>query len=216
MDAIDIYPAKHFVTSQEKLEVAIADIETELAERCDWLQERGKLVEAQRLLERTRYDMESLREQGLLLRHRELLLPPGAATPHRQRYRRSLRLAALDSPGLLPGRLPSVYRRVAHGRSQIRGMFHGDISRKRTLVDYGFRLPSALDNRPLNFDEFLAHVRQVIYVSLRPAPGSMSTASRSSSRLSAPPASSTRRRGPAHRGSGRRPAGRDSGARRTW
>ena len=170
MDAIDIYPAKHFVTSQEKLEVAIADIETELAERCDWLQERGKLVEAQRLLERTRYDMESLREQGYCSGIENY----SCHLARRHRTGNGIAEACGSQPWTLLDYFPDdflLFIDESHmAVPQIRGMFHGDISRKRTLVDYGFRLPSALDNRPLNFDEFLAHVRQVIYVSATPGP----------------------------------------------
>jgi len=161
MDAIDVYPAKHFVTSQDKLEAAIADVEEELAERHAWLMERGKLLEAQRLIERTRYDVECLREQGYC---------SGI-----ENYARHLaRRGAGSTPWTLMDYFPDdflLFIDESHmAIPQIRGMYHGDIARKQTLVDFGFRLPSALDNRPLNFQEFLSHVNQVVYVSATPGP----------------------------------------------
>ena len=161
MDAVDIYPAKHFVTSEEKLEAAIADVEAELAERHEWFLQRGKHLEAQRLLERTRYDMECLREQGYC---------SGI-----ENYSRPL---ARRPPGSVPWTLLDyfpddflMFIDESHmAVPQIRGMYKGDIARKQTLVDFGFRLPSALDNRPLNFQEFLSHINQVIYVSATPGP----------------------------------------------
>src|SRR3990170_321728 len=161
MAAVDIYPAKHFVTSQDKLEQAIVDIEGELAERHEWFLQRGKHLEAQRLLERTRYDVECLREQGYC---------SGI-----ENYSRPLaRRAAGSTPWTLMDYFPDdslVFIDESHmAVPQIRGMYHGDIARKQTLVDFGFRLPSALDNRPLNFQEFLSHVNQVVYVSATPGP----------------------------------------------
>jgi excinuclease ABC subunit B len=160
-DQIDIYPAKHFVTSKEKLEAAIADIEAELAERLEELRRQGKLLEAARLEERTRYDIESLREFGYC---------SGIENYSRHLQRRE--------PGSTPWTLLDYMPRdwllfvdESHMTiPQVRGMFHGDMSRKQTLVDYGFRLPSALDNRPLNFDEFNARINQVVYVSATPGP----------------------------------------------
>ncbi|HLA17801.1 MAG TPA: excinuclease ABC subunit UvrB, partial [Dehalococcoidia bacterium] len=161
MDAIDIYPAKHFVTSQEKLEQAISDVEAELAERHEWFLQRGKHLEAQRLLERTRYDVECLREQGYC---------SGI-----ENYSRPLAgRAAGSTPWTLMDYFPDdalMFIDESHmAVPQVRGMYHGDIARKQTLVDFGFRLPSALDNRPLNFQEFLSHVNQVVYVSATPGP----------------------------------------------
>jgi excinuclease ABC subunit B len=161
MDSVDVYPAKHFVTSADKLEEAIADIETELAERHDWFLQRGKHLEAQRLLERTRYDIEVLREQGYC---------SGI-----ENYSRPLaRRAPGSTPWTLMDYFPDdflMFIDESHmAVPQIRGMFHGDIARKQTLVDYGFRLPSALDNRPLDFNEFLSHINQVVYVSATPGP----------------------------------------------
>ncbi|MDO8611690.1 MAG: excinuclease ABC subunit UvrB [Dehalococcoidia bacterium] len=161
MDSVAIYPAKHFVTSQDKLEQAIGDIEAELAERYEWFLQRGKHLEAQRLLERTRYDVECLREQGYC---------SGI-----ENYSRPLaRRAAGSTPWTLMDYFPDdslVFIDESHmAVPQIRGMYHGDIARKQTLVDFGFRLPSALDNRPLSFQEFLSHVNQVVYVSATPGP----------------------------------------------
>src|SRR3990170_2168452 len=161
MDAIDVYPAKHFVTSQDKLEAAIGDIEAELAGRHQLLQERGQLLEAQRLVERTRYDIECLREQGYC---------SGIENYSRHLARR----AAGSIPWTLLDYFPDdflMFIDESHmAVPQVRGMYHGDIARKQTLVDFGFRLPSALDNRPLNFQEFLSHVNQGVYVSATPGP----------------------------------------------
>jgi excinuclease ABC subunit B len=160
-EQIDIYPAKHFVTSYDKLMTAIGDIETELKERLAELNSHGKLLEAQRLEARTNYDIEMLRETGYCsgvenysrhLSHRAAGSPPWTLLDY---FPEDFLLFIDESHMSLP---------------QIRGMYHGDISRKQTLVDYGFRLPSALDNRPLNFDEFEKHIDQVIYVSATPGP----------------------------------------------
>src|SRR3990170_4899089 len=161
MDSTDIYPAKHFVTSQEKLEEAIADIEIEMAERHEWFLERGKHLEAQRLQERTRYDVECMREHGYCAGienySRPLARRPPGSTPW----------TLLD---YFPDDFLMFIDESHIALPQVRGMYHGDISRKQTLVDFGFRLPSALDNRPLNFQEFLSHISQVIYVSATPGP----------------------------------------------
>ena len=161
MDEVDIYPAKHFVTSADKLEDAIADIEAEMNERHQILEERGKLLEAQRLVERTRYDIECLREQGYC---------SGIENYSRHLARRD----AGSTPWTLMDYFPDDFLLMIDESHQtipqIRGMYHGDIARKQTLVDYGFRLPSALDNRPLSFQEFLSHVNQVVYVSATPGP----------------------------------------------
>ncbi len=161
MDSVDIYPAKHFVTSEDKLAAAIADIEAEMAEQQRWLTDHGKLIEAQRVVERTRYDIEMLREQGYC---------SGIENYSRHLARR----AAGSTPWTLLDYFPDdflMFIDESHmAIPQVRGMYHGDVARKRTLVDFGFRLPSALDNRPLNFQEFLDHVNQVIYVSATPGP----------------------------------------------
>jgi excinuclease ABC subunit B len=161
MDEIDVYPAKHFVTSADKLEAAIEDIEAEMNERHAILLERGKLLEAQRLVERTRYDIECLREQGYC---------SGIENYSRHLARRD----AGSTPWTLLDYFPDDFLLMIDESHQtipqVRGMYHGDISRKQTLVDYGFRLPSALDNRPLSFQEFLSHINQVVYVSATPGP----------------------------------------------
>ena len=168
-DAIEIYPAKHFVTSAEKLEMAIGDIRDEMVERVEWLKSQGKLLEAQRLESRTNYDIEMLRETGYC---------SGV-----ENYSRPLaQRAAGSTPWTLMDYFPDdflLFIDESHMTvPQLHGMYHGDISRKQTLVDYGFRLPSALDNRPLNFEEFEAHVNQAIYVSATPGRYEMRTAER--------------------------------------
>jgi len=160
-DSIEIFPAKHFVTSQDKLEMAIRDIEVELEERLTELRAQDKILEAARLEERTHYDLETLRETGYC---------PGI-----ENYARHL---ARRPPGSTPWTLLDyfpddwlLFIDESHiGVPQVRGMYRGDISRKQTLVDYGFRLPSALDNRPLNFTEFEDHINQVMFTSATPGP----------------------------------------------
>ncbi|HUS81728.1 MAG TPA: excinuclease ABC subunit UvrB [Dehalococcoidia bacterium] len=160
-DSVDIYPAKHFVTSQDKLTAAIEDIEKELEERVAELRAQDKLLEAARLEERTRYDLESLREagycSGIENYSRHLARRPAGSTPW----------TLLD---YFPDDLLMFIDESHISIPQVRGMYFGDLSRKQTLVDYGFRLPSALDNRPLNFHEFEEHVNQVVYVSATPGP----------------------------------------------
>jgi excinuclease ABC subunit B len=160
-DRVDIYPAKHFVTSREKLEAAIEDIEKELAERLTELRSQDKILEAARLEERTQYDVESLREagycSGIENYSRHLARRPPGSTPW----------TLLD---YFPDDFLMFMDESHIGIPQVRGMYHGDISRKQTLVDYGFRLPSALDNRPLNFSEFEDRIGRVVYVSATPGP----------------------------------------------
>jgi excinuclease ABC subunit B len=159
--SLDIYPAKHFITPQEKLEQAILDIEAELEEQLARLKDQEKLLEAQRLEQRTRYDLEMLREVGYC---------SGI-----ENYSRHL---SQREPGSTPWTLldyfPDDFLMVVDESHmsipQIRGMYHGDRSRKEVLVDYGFRLPSALDNRPLNFGEWEDHIYQAIYTSATPGP----------------------------------------------
>ena len=158
-DSVDIYPAKHFVTSRDKLLAAVEDIRQELADRLQELRAQGKLIEASRLEARTNYDIEMLLEMGYChavenySRHLQRR-PPGSPPWTLLDYFPDDFLVFIDESHMT---LP-----------QIRGMFHGDISRKQTLVDYGFRLPSALDNRPLSFEEFEERINQVIYVSATP------------------------------------------------
>ncbi len=160
-EEIHIFPAKAFITPDEKRERALADIEAELEERLKELRALGKLLEAQRLEQRTRYDMEMIREVGYCAgienysRHLQQR-PPGSP------------------PWTLMDYFPADYLLIVDESHmtipQIRGMYNGDRSRKETLVEYGFRLPSALDNRPLTFEEFEARVNQVIYTSATPGP----------------------------------------------
>jgi excinuclease ABC subunit B len=160
-DQLDIYPAKHFVTSHERLLAAIADIKVELEERLKELRSQQKLLEAQRLEARTNYDIEMLQEMGYCT---------GVENYSRHLQRR----APGSTPWTLLDYFPDdflLFIDESHMTlPQIRGMYHGDISRKQTLVDYGFRLPSALDNRPLHFEEFNKHINQVVYVSATPKP----------------------------------------------
>ena len=158
---IDVYPAKHFVTSPDKLAAAITDIRAELQGRLAELKEQGKVLEAARLESRTNYDIEMMQEigycSGIENYSRHLLRrPPGSP------------------PWTLIDYFPSDYLTIIDESHitipQIRGMYHGDASRKQTLVGYGFRLPSALDNRPLNFAEFEERVNQAIYASATPGP----------------------------------------------
>ncbi|MYC31729.1 MAG: excinuclease ABC subunit UvrB [Chloroflexi bacterium] len=156
-----VYPAKHFVTSREKLDAALVDIEVEMNERVDELKIQGKLLEAQRLEQRTRYDMEMLDETGFCA---------GV-----ENYARHLsRRPAGSAPWTLLDYFPDDFLMFVDESHmtlpQVRGMYNGDISRKTTLVEYGFRLPSALDNRPLHFKEFEDHINQVVYVSATPGP----------------------------------------------
>jgi excinuclease ABC subunit B len=160
LESVDIYPAKHFVTSHEKLLLAIESIKQELEARLSELKEQGKLLEAARLEARTNYDIEMLREAGYCT---------GV-----ENYSRHLSGRAPGSPPwTLLDYFPDDYLLFIDESHmtlpQIRGMYYGDISRKQTLVDYGFRLPSALDNRPLNFNEFNERFTQVIYTSATPA-----------------------------------------------
>jgi len=161
LEQVDIYPAKHFVTPYDKLMAAIEDIKAELEQRLKELRADDKLLEAQRLEARTNYDIEMLQEVGYCT---------GVENYSRHLQRR----APGSTPWTLLDYFPSdflVFIDESHMTlPQTRGMYHGDISRKQTLVDYGFRLPSALDNRPLNFEEFEERINQVIYVSATPKP----------------------------------------------
>ncbi|MFJ7676690.1 excinuclease ABC subunit UvrB [Peribacillus sp. NPDC097284] len=158
---IAIFPASHFVTREEKLNVAIQNIETELEERLVELREDEKLLEAQRLEQRTRYDLEMMREMGFCSGienySRHLTLRPAGATPY----------TLID---YFPEDFLLIVDESHVTLSQIRGMFNGDQARKQVLVDHGFRLPSAKDNRPLRFEEFEKKVHQSIFVSATPGP----------------------------------------------
>ena len=157
--SVSIFPASHFVTSDAKLKQAIENIRKEAEERCNYFKEKGKLIEEQRLRERVNYDMEMLAETGFC---------HGV-----ENYSRPL---ALKEPGSTPTTLMDFFGNdyllvidESHVTlPQVKGMYNGDRARKMNLVDYGFRLPSALDNRPLTFEEFEKKIHQVIYVSATP------------------------------------------------
>lgn len=160
-DHVAIFPASHFVTREEKMRVAIENIEKELEERLAELREDNKLLEAQRIEQRTRYDLEMMREMGFCSGienySRHLTLRPAGSTPY----------TLLD---YFPDDFLMIIDESHVTLPQVRGMFNGDKARKQVLVDHGFRLPSALDNRPLTFDEFEKHVHNAIFVSATPGP----------------------------------------------
>jgi excinuclease ABC subunit B len=158
---VSIYPAKHFITDEEKLNQAIADIEKELNEQVITFNKHGKLLEAQRIEQRCKYDLEMLREIGYC---------SGI-----ENYSRHLDQRPVNSPPwTMMDYLPQDYLLILDESHmsvpQIRGMFNGDRSRKATLVEYGFRLPSAMDNRPLQFEEFEGKMGHTIYTSATPGP----------------------------------------------
>ncbi|MEI4789414.1 excinuclease ABC subunit UvrB [Bacillus sp. FJAT-53060] len=158
---VAIFPASHFVTREEKMEKAIINIEQELEEQLEKLRENGKLLEAQRLEQRTRYDLEMMREMGFCSGienySRHLTLRPPGSTPY----------TLLD---YFPDDFMVVVDESHVTIPQIRAMYNGDQARKQVLVDHGFRLPSALDNRPLTFDEFEKHIKHIVHVSATPGP----------------------------------------------
>ncbi len=154
-----IFPASHYVVGDDKIEEALRDIDEELVERVDYFTSENKLIEAQRIEQRTHYDMEMLREVGYC---------SGV-----ENYSRVLaRRAPGSTPETLLDHFPEDFLLIVDESHvtlpQVRAMYAGDRARKTTLVEYGFRLPSAYDNRPLNFDEFNAHINQAIYVSATP------------------------------------------------
>ncbi|NWJ47447.1 MAG: excinuclease ABC subunit UvrB [Chloroflexi bacterium] len=161
LDSVDIYPAKHFVTSAEKVKLALQDIRDELEARVKELEEEDKVLEAARLKQRTLYDLEMLEEAGYC---------SGVENYSRHLARR----APGEQPWTLLDYFPDDYLLFVDeshiSLPQVRGMYGGDRSRKLTLIDYGFRLPSAADNRPLTFQEFEKHTNQVIFVSATPGP----------------------------------------------
>ena len=158
---VPIFPASHYITGKDKLHAAIEDIEAEMRERVEFFRSQDKLIEAQRIEQRVKYDMEMLEEVGFC---------SGI-----ENYSRVL---ARREPGAIPYTLldffPDDFLLIVDeshvALPQVRGMYAGDRARKNTLVDYGFRLPSALDNRPLTFDEFYDHVNQAVFVSATPGP----------------------------------------------
>lgn len=158
---VAIFPASHFVTREEKMKVAIKNIERELQERLKELKDQNKLLEAQRLEQRTNYDLEMMKEMGFCSGienySRHLTLRDKGATPYTliDYFPDDFLIIADESHVSIP---------------QIRGMYNGDQARKQVLVDHGFRLPSALDNRPLRFEEFEKKLNQIVYVSATPGP----------------------------------------------
>ncbi len=158
---IEIYPAKHFVTSEEKLQIALERIENEKVEQVAILNNGGKLLEAQRLESRTNYDMEMMRETGYC---------SGVENYSRHLSERAEGSAPYTLLDYFPEDFLLFIDESHMTLPQIRGMYFGDRSRKEVLVEYGFRLPSALDNRPLNFGEFEERVNQAVYVSATPGP----------------------------------------------
>lgn len=158
---VAIYPASHYVTTKEKMARAVEELERELDERVKWFEENGKLVEAQRIAQRTRYDIEMMQEigfcSGIENYSRVLARRPAGSTP----------FTLLD---FLPEDFVLFVDESHVSLPQVRGMYAGDRARKQTLVDYGFRLPSAMDNRPLTFDEFYSHINQAVFVSATPGP----------------------------------------------
>nr|WP_306798692.1 excinuclease ABC subunit UvrB [Oceanobacillus saliphilus] len=158
---VAIFPASHFVTGEEKMKIAIKNIEMELEERLKELREANKLLEAQRLEQRTNYDLEMMREMGFCSGienySRHLTLRESGATPYTliDFFPEDFLVVIDESHVTLP---------------QIRGMYNGDQARKQVLVDHGFRLPSAMDNRPLRFTEFEEKTKQLVYVSATPGP----------------------------------------------
>jgi len=161
INEVNIFPAKHFITEEEKLRQAIVDIEGELTEQVKYFTAHGKLLEAQRIEQRCKYDLEMLREIGYC---------SGI-----ENYSRHLdQRPAQSAPWTMMDYLPQDYLLILDESHmtvpQIRGMYNGDQSRKATLVEYGFRLPSALDNRPLKFEEFEGKMGHTIYTSATPGP----------------------------------------------
>jgi excinuclease ABC subunit B len=159
-DELKIFPAKHYITPEEKLSRAIVEIDNELEERLRFFREQGKLLEAQRLEQRTRYDLDMLREVGYCNGVENYSAPLSGRQPG-------------STPWCLLDFFPKDWLLLVDESHvtlpQVHGMYGGDRSRKLSLVEHGFRLPSALDNRPLTFDEFDDHVNQIIYVSATPS-----------------------------------------------
>lgn len=158
-DFVQIFPAKHFITNRERLEAALRAIEAELEERLSVLKQQGKLLEAQRLEQRTRYDIEMMREVGYCAGIENYSRHLSGRAPGQQPW------TLLD---YFPDDFLMFVDESHITLPQVHGMYNGDRARKEVLVEYGFRLPSALDNRPLRFEEFEQHIHQVIYTSATP------------------------------------------------
>lgn len=168
-DQLLVFPATHYVASRDRIERALEGIEAELEERLEWFRRQGKLLEAQRLEQRTRYDIEMIREIGYCQGIENYSRHFDGRAPGEPPY------TLLD---YFPDDFLLVIDESHQTIPQLRAMYEGDRSRKTSLVEYGFRLPCAYDNRPLRFDEFLERVNQVIYVSATPGPWEMERAQR--------------------------------------
>ena len=159
LEHVAIFPASHYVVAPEKMEKAICAIEEELKERVEWFKREDKLLEAQRIAERTKFDIEMMRETGFC-----------SGIENYSRHLSGLKPG--EPPHTLLDYFPDDFLMIVDESHitipQVRGMYAGDQSRKTTLVDYGFRLPSAKDNRPLNFQEFESHISQMLFVSATP------------------------------------------------
>ena len=159
LEHVAIFPASHYVVAPEKMEKAICGIEEELKERVEWFKREDKLLEAQRIAERTKFDIEMMRETGFC-----------SGIENYSRHLSGLKPG--EPPHTLLDYFPDDFLMIVDESHitipQVRGMYAGDQSRKTTLVDYGFRLPSAKDNRPLNFEEFESHISQMLFVSATP------------------------------------------------
>src|SRR5688572_3209690 len=160
VDSVKIFPGSHYVTPHDKLQVAIGKIRQESEDRIAWFEKHGKLLEAQRLQQRTKFDLEMLEETGFV-----------KGIENYSRYLTNRQPG--EQPATLMDYFPDDFLLFVDESHmtlpQVRGMYNGDRARKEILVDYGFRLPSALDNRPLTFTEFERHINQVVYVSATPA-----------------------------------------------
>src|SRR5207302_10088871 len=154
-----VFPASHYVTPADKLKLAMTDIEAELEERCRWFEEHGRLLEAQRLRQRTNFDLEMLRETGTCA---------GIENYSRHLTRRQPGQAPYTLMDFLPDDTLIFVDESHVAVPQLGGMLGGDRSRKAALVESGFRLPSAFDNRPLSFEEWEERIEQVVYVSATP------------------------------------------------
>lgn len=158
---VAIFPASHYIVGKDKLEEALAEIECEMHERVEFFTNEHKLIEAQRIAERTKYDIEMLREIGMckgVENYSRILadrLPGSTPETLIDHFPKDFLLLVDESHVTLP---------------QVRGMYGGDAARKRNLIDFGFRLPSAADNRPMNFDEFYSKINQVVFMSATPSP----------------------------------------------
>ncbi len=157
---VAIYPASHYVTPKDKLEIAIQEIRSEMEERVSWFEEHDKLIEAQRIAQRTNFDMEMLEEIGFC---------SGIENYSRVMSGREAGSAPFTLLDYFPDDFLLMVDESHVTLPQVRAMYHGDAARKKSLIDNGFRLPSAYDNRPLNFEEFQERIHQAIYISATPA-----------------------------------------------